>query len=266
MRHEAIDGVVVHSADKGDNNRYLSILTAKKGRITLLSKGSHSLKGEQRAISQMFTYANFEYYNRGEIDILKGGSPLQSFYGLSADMDRINLATYLCEVVCELTDEGIEAEEMLRMVLNSFYVISNQLYSHELIKGAFEFRAAVLSGYEPMLNACGRCGAANEGDTIYLDVMNGSVVCADCLRRGNHQLRTTGEDDLTRSDLLCRLSPAALAALQYVAKAPLARLFSFELKDEEDQRLFAAAAETYLLSHVGHGFRSLDFYREMKGS
>ena len=264
MKHEAIDGVVVHSIDKGDNNRYLSVLTAQKGRITILSKGSHSLRGEQRAVSQMFTYANFEYYRRGEIDILKGGSPIESFYGLSNDIDRINLATYLCEVVCELTDEGVEANDMLRMVLNTFFAISNQRYPNTLIKSAFEWRAAVLSGYEPMLGGCAKCGADMGEQTFYLDVMNGGIVCADCIRK-NANL-PIAEDEARNANLLCPLSPAVLAAMRYVASAPLARLFSFELSDGEDLRLFANAAETYLLSHVGHGFRTLDFYHEITGS
>ena len=264
MRHETIDGVVVHSMDRGDNNRYLSVLTAQRGRITLLAKGSHSLRGEQRAVSQLFTYANFEYYMRGEVAILKGGSPIESFYGLSEDIDRINLATYLCELVCELTDEGVEAADMLRMLLNSFYALATDLYGHELIKGAFEWRAAALSGYEPMLGNCQRCGCAPKDDTVYLDVMNGAVVCSDCIRRSRNL--PTPEDDASHADVLCQLSQASLAALRYTAAAPLSRLFSFELTDGEDQRLFSVAAETYLLSHVGHGFRSLDFYREMKGS
>ena len=62
MRHEAVDGVVVRVRDMGDHDRYLSILTAERGRITLLSKGSRSMRGPQMAVSQMFGYSNFEYY------------------------------------------------------------------------------------------------------------------------------------------------------------------------------------------------------------
>ena len=153
---------------------------------------------------------------------------------------------------------------MLRMVLNSFFAISNQRYPNALIKGAFEWRAAVMSGYEPMLCGCSVCGAETGDNALYLDVMNGGVVCADCLRKKSNL--PINEDEARNANLLCPLSPAALAALRYVATAPLARLFSFELSDGEDLRLFANAAETYLLSHVGHGFRTLDFYHEITGS
>ena len=82
MQHESIDGVVVRVRDTGDHDRYLSILTAEKGRISMLAKGSRSLKGGQTAVSQLYTYGNFEYYKRGDFNILKGGSPIQSFKSL----------------------------------------------------------------------------------------------------------------------------------------------------------------------------------------
>ena len=73
MNHETINGVVVRVRDTGDHDRYLSILTAEKGRISMLAKGSRSLKGGQTAVSQLYTYGNFEYYKRGDFNILKGG-------------------------------------------------------------------------------------------------------------------------------------------------------------------------------------------------
>ena len=95
--------------------------------------------------------------------------------------------------------------------------------------------------------------------------MNGGILCAECLRKRSPISAQVNEyEELREADILCPLSKAALAALQYCASAPLERLFSFELSDSEDLRLFLAATETYLLSHIGHGFRTLDFYRSMK--
>ena len=81
--HESVDGVVVRVRDVGESDRYLSVLTAEKGRISILSKGSHALRGPQISVSQLFTYGNFEYYRKGTTYILKGGSAIQPFYGLT---------------------------------------------------------------------------------------------------------------------------------------------------------------------------------------
>lgn len=263
--HEALDGVVVRVRDMGDHDRYLSLLTAERGRITLLSKGAHSMKGPQREVSQLYTYGNFEFYRRGDFYILKGGSVIQPFYSLSADMDRINLASYLCELSCELTDEGEEAGEMLRLLLNSLYAIGNDLYPQEIIKAAFEIRAAVLSGYEPDLFGCCHCHKTT-GDPFYLDVMNGALLCPECLGKRTKEKNGAYADELREADVLSVLSPAALSAFRYCRKSPVNRLFSFELSEAEDLRFFTRAAETYLLSHLGHGFESLNFYHRMRES
>ncbi len=262
--HEAIDGVVVRVRDAGDRDRYLSVLTAERGRITMLSKGSHSLRGSQTAVSQLYTYGNFEFYRRGDFNILKGGSVSRSFYRLSKDIDRLNLASYLCEVTCELTDEGEPAGEMLRLLLNSLHCIEDEIYPQELVKGAFEMRAAALSGYEPDLSGCADCGR-REAEHWYLDVMNGALLCSDCLKKRGSAAKHTGVyDDLREAEVLCPVSAAVRAALEYCVHGPLSRLFSFELKDGEDLRVLAKTAQTYLLSHIGRGFDSLDFYNTMR--
>lgn len=264
MQHEVIDGVVVRVRDMGDHDRYLSVLTAEKGRITLLSKGSRSMRGPQVAVSQLYTYGNFEYYKRGTFYILKGGSAIEPFYALSFDIDRINLASYLCEVTCELTDEGEPAEEMLRLLLNSLYAISKDLYPQEIIKAAFEMRAAAISGYEPDLTCCASCQRASV-EQGFLDVMNGALLCEDCTRKRGREAKNVGVyDDVREATVICPISNAVREALRYCIQAPLSRLFSFELTEEDDRYALCKAAETYLLSHLGRGFDSLEFYHAMR--
>ena len=264
MQHEAINGVVVRVKDMGDHDRYLSVLTAELGRITVLSKGSRSMRGGQMGVSQLYTYGNFEIYRRGTMYILKGGTAIQPFYSLCMDIDRLNLAAYLCDVTCELTDEGEAAGDMMRLLLNSLYAISRDLYPQALIKGAFELRAAALSGYAPEIDGCAFCGNQTP-EYYYLDVMNGAILCNECLthRKPAAQANTV-YDDLREADVLCGLSPSAYAAFDYALSAPVERLFSFELTDSADRDLFEKAAETYLLSHLGHGFETLNFYRSMQ--
>ena len=266
MRHESIDGVVVRVRDYGDHDRYLSVLTAEAGRITVLSKGGHSLKGPQTAISQLYTYANFEYYRKGEFNILKGGSAYQHFYALSMDIDRLNLAAYLCDLACELTDEGEPAPEMLRLLLNSLYAISKDLYEQEIIKGAFELRAMAMSGYAPDLGTCTACGR-DADEHFYLHIMNGALLCSECFaEKGKAVKRYTAEsyDDIRESETVAGLTPAVLAAMRYCLTAPLERLFAFGLEEASDLEDFARTAQTYVLSHLERGFDSLNFYHTMR--
>ena len=262
--HEAIDGIVVRVRDMGNCDRYLSLLTAERGRIPLLAKGSHSLHSTQAAVSQMYTYGNYEYYRKGSMNILKGGSVIQPFYSLSADIDRLNLAAYLCDLTVELTDEGEEAGDMLRLLLNSLHAVSRELRPQELVKGAFELRAAVLSGYAPDLSGCAGCGRA-ESELFCLDVMNGALICRECRAQRNAAVgRPSSDEELREAEIVGLMTPAVLAAFRYCAVAPLERLLSFDLHDRADREQFSRLCELYLLSHIGHGFDSLQFYHNMR--
>ena len=261
MQHEAADGVVIRVKDFGDHDRYLTILT-KSGRMTLLSKGAHSLKGAQRGVSQLYTYGNFEYYRKGAtLPILKGGSPIQPFYGLSTDLEKLHLAAYFCDLAYELSDEGEEAEELLRLLLNALYALSFDRYPADLVKAALEFRLSAISGYTPDVGACDLCHTA-DADYFYLDVMNGSLVCSSCLSKRNASKGS--DEDPTTANIICPISCSALMALRYLLTAPAERLFAFSLEAGREREEFCRAAETYLLSHLERGFDSLKFYHSLQ--
>ncbi len=262
MRHETVDGIVLRALDRNDHDRYLTVLTAERGRLTLLSKASGSLKSPQRAVSQPFTYANFEFYRRGDFNILTGGSPIAAFEEIPWDWARYNLASYLCELSLELCDEGEPAETLTRLLLNSFYAITKRNYPYSSVKAAFEWRAAVLSGYAPTLDGCAECGSG-AGEMVYLDVMNGALLCSACLQKhGKVQKMSGSYDEIREAEILLPLSLATLAALRYLASAPIERLFSFSLQEQEDGQQLTRTAELYLLSHLGRDFKTLEACRQ----
>ena len=215
-------------------------------------------------VSQLYTYGNFEYYRRGDFRILKGGTPIEAFYSLSRDIDCLNLAAYLCELAVELTDEGEPAQEMLRLTLNSLHAAGRGLYPLEQIKGAFELRAAVLSGYAPDLSGCSVCGKSGNGP-FYLDVMNGALICPECLAGSGKGVPAGAyAEELREAEIRAFLPEPVLAAMRYCVSAPINRLFSFSLTDGDDLALFSRRAETYLLSHLGRGFDTLNFYHSLR--
>ena len=73
---------------------------------------------------------------------------------------------------------------MLRMLLNSLYMLEQRTKPAALIKGVFEMRTAALSGFCPSLECCALCGKETPAGA-YLDVMNGRLLCDACKARLN---------------------------------------------------------------------------------
>ena len=261
----ATNGLITRIYDVGASDKMLNIITEDRGRIGVMVKGGRSPQSKMRSVSQLFTYANFEISQKGNLYWLRGGEVINPFYSLSLDITRVALASYLCDIGNELTDEGGEDDGILRLLLNSLYLLDKGNKDHRIIKSVFEFRAAVLSGYCPELSYCVYC-KEQFADFTYLDVMGGRLICTECLsKKGNKVENISNEFEyVPETSVLCGLSPSALAALRYIASAQDSRIFSFDVKDEEELNELSKATETYILNHLERGFESLEFYKSVK--
>lgn len=258
-----VDGLVLRETEIGESDKLLTVLTAKEGTVLMMAKGARSMKSKLVPLCRLFTYANFEYYEKNGRRWLAGGSINDNFYGLNSDMEGFALAAYVLQVANEITGEGVEAEDVLRMTLNTLYAIENQLKPLEQIKATYELFAMVISGMSPDLSGCSVCGEAFPAHG-WLDVMNGLVVCDECQRKRQAGLPLPEEDALRTRNILCPLDSSALAAMRYVENAPLSRAFAFGLSDGESMRLFGSATETFLLHHLERDFEALRFYHSIK--
>ena len=266
-----VNGLVTRSYPSGEHDRVVHILTETHGRLSVMVKGVSSKKNSGAAsCTQLFTYGNYEIYRgrSGDLCWFRSGSVLASFYRLSEDLSRMALAAYLCDIASEQSaeDEGdVETAELLRMLLNSLYVLDRGGYSPALVKGVFELRAACLLGYRPDLTGCSLCGEEYP-EQAYLDVMNGSLICADCQTKHNRLSERQAElleQDLRERRVICPLSASVLAAMRYAVTAPERKIFSFSLKDTEEETCFERTAETYLLNQLERDFDTLRFYRSV---
>ncbi len=259
---KAVDGLILREIPTGESDKLLTVLTAE-GRFLMTAKGARSSRSKVTSLCTIFTYGNFEYYEKNGRRWLSSGSVLENFLGMNSELEGIALASYLSQVAHEITEENIDCSEVLRMTLNSLHLIKKQTKPYWQIKAVFEVFAVVQSGYVPDLSGCASCGAQAH-ESLWLDVMNGALVCGDCLRKRAGNLALPEFDEEGVRNILLPLDASALACLRYVIEAPMARAFSFSLTSEESCAYFCRATESYLLHHLERGFDSLDFYHQVK--
>lgn len=265
-----VDGLVLRRDPYQENDSICSILTAERGRITVLAKGARSMKSALRSAIEPYTYGNFEIaYRKDGPGWLRGASAANSFTGLRTSLLPLSLAAYLADLATVLSDEGAEAGELLQLCLNTLYLLSERVDpndENELIrvKAAFEVRVMAISGYKPKLSRCSVCGKAVEGD-CYLDATNGELRCGGCVH-GSGTGRYSAPDSVALAGAvsLLPLSTYALNAMRYVTTALPKRVYAFPRAEEESLRSFSAAAEAYAEYHLERSFDSLRFFHAMR--
>ena len=260
---DVCDGLVIREMPYGENDRLITVLTAEHGQILFTAKGARSPRSKTMPLCRLFVYANFEYYEKNGRRWLSGGSVNEGFYGISDDIQGFSLASYIVQLAAEISGEGVPAEDVLRMTLNTLYAIEKKLKSYDQIKSVYEIFAASESGVTPSLDACHRCGVV-EADGWWLDVMNGSIFCEKCFSEKSAGAPIPEFDRLMTHNIFVPLDRTSLAAWRYVGACEAKKVLSFDIKDAESLRLLSAATEKYVINHLERGFDTLDFYHAVK--
>ncbi len=258
------DGLVIRVSDYGENDKLLTVLTAEHGKILVTAKGARSVRSKMLPMSHLFVYANLEYYEKNGRKWLSGGSVNDSFYAINSDIESFALASYIVQLAAEITGEGVGAEDVLRMTLNTLYAIEHKLKPNAIIKSAYEIFAAEVSGFSPDVMLCAECGCEQSDSDWWLDVMNGRILCGACLAEKSRGPELTPTDALMTRNILLPLDASSLAAWRFVMSAPPKRIFSFNISDGESLERFARSTEEYIKNHLERSFEALDFYHAVK--
>jgi len=254
---EEVRGLVIRTVDIKETDRLVVIFTEEHGAITALARGARSLKSRKLAATMQFCYGKYVLYKQGDKLWIKEAELIENFFDIRQSIEGLALANYICEVLSDVTVEEAE-EDLLRLSLNSLYAISKRLHSIEKIKAVFEIRAVSILGFMPNVLACYEC-ESKEGD-FFFDIMGGVIECRACHEKKS--ISHIEHADPHETHILCILSEGAKIALGYAIYAPIERAFSFKISDE-DMRLFSRATEEYILNQMGHGYKSLDFYKSL---
>ena len=238
------DGLVVRQVNYKDNDQILTVLTKEHGLMTLKARGVRSRSSRLKGACQLLAYSEFTVFENRGFHTIDEANAIQMFPELRTDIELLSLASYFAQVAEVLSQEDMPNPELLSLTLNALYALCRRLCTPELVKAAFELRAACLGGYTPELSGCAVCG---DPEPDRFDVRGGILCCASC---------SAGEG------LRLPVRPGSLAAMRYLVSCDAKRLFSFRLEGRAVKEL-CDLAETYLQTQLERGFYTLDFYKSL---
>ena len=246
--HKNTRALVLREVKYKDADKILTVLTEDEGKITVKARGAYRKSCRYGAATQCFTFSEMNlFFNSGRYS-LNEASIIEQFLPLREDFEAMALASYFAGVMESVSDEDKVTPEVLQLGLNSLFALSKKLYSHRHIKSAFELRLMCLSGFEPDVCGCTACGK-ERAERPMLSLSGGGVHCAAC-----------PPGVAGKSVSLCE---GSLLAMRHVVSAGAKNIFSFSISEDAELRL-SAACEEYMTEQLGHRFRALDYYNNIR--
>lgn len=250
MAHLVTRGLVLREVNYKEGDKILTVLAEGQGKRTVKAAGCRRKNSPLSACAQLLVFSDmtlFDYQDRWQ---LKECATVADFRSLRQDITKLSLGTYFAEVAECVSEEGVETPGLLPLVLNSLYALDTLNKPERLVKAAFELKVCCLEGYEPLVDACAVCGLPDPEGPM-LNLSEGVLHCAKC------------RSELGEEGISLPMDGPSLAALRHVVYGDPKKLFSFTLP-EKSLDVLAGVAESYLLTQLERGFRTLDFYKSLQ--
>lgn len=239
-------GLVIKEQTIGESDRLVTLLTADFGLVKAFVRRAKQLKSRLNSATTLFAYCDFSLYRSKDAFVVDDAVPIEVFFNLRQDIDRLTLAQYFAQLAYELSAEEQPQEELLRLTLNSLHLLCKGEKSITQIKAVFEFRALCLGGYMPSVLACDNCGTY-ETSLMYFDTLEGRIYCENCPKAG-----------------AVPVPKNVITAVRFICLTEPAKIFSFSLSDENIS-LLGSIAEKYTLSRIQRRLSALEFYKGLQG-
>lgn len=238
------DALIVRENNNiGESDRFVTALTRECGVVRASVRGARNLKSRSSSATQLLCHARLTLYKGREKYIVDDAEPLNVFFKVREQLDKLALAQYFCELATALAPQEEPAEEALRLLLNALHYLSEDARPLPLLKAVVELRLLCQAGYTPAVADCAGCHAEQGA---WFSPSQGVLLCDNC--RGTLAV--------------VPLSPTVLTAMRHIVYAPFERCFAFSLPEEEAAAL-SDVAERFLLAQLGRGFNTLDFYHSI---
>ncbi|MBN2852584.1 MAG: DNA repair protein RecO [Clostridia bacterium] len=175
MSNFQVKGIVIKCVDFNESDKIITVLTFEKGKITCIAKGVQKPNAKLAHIARVFYCGTFEMVNTNQRNVLIGATMLMDLSGISSDLKKFYFAAHYVEIASSVVMEEQPDEDVMKLLLNTLYVLAKDKMDIRLLTVVYEFRIAALNGLAPYMDCCVECGS--EKANMKFSVSEGGLVC-----------------------------------------------------------------------------------------
>ncbi len=241
-------GIVIDSANVGEYDKRLVLLTATLGKITAFVKGARRQNSPFLATANVFCFGTFFLGKGKDSYYINKVESIKFFDELRNDYLGACYGAYFLEYTNYFTSEGLEAKGIIHLLVMALKALSNKELDNELTRMIFEMKMFAYAGEYPEVNNCTYCGVPTSNAAFSFE--RDGIVCKKCY------------EEKGRGRSLVYLSPTAIYTMKFILSTNPQKLFSFRLKDDVKAEL-EHFVEDFKYKHIDKEFKSLRVLKEV---
>ena len=178
--------IVLRTWPFGESDKIVSFLTESHGKLTGIAKGAK--RSRKRFVNSLepFSLVNLRFQDRvhNSLVFVVAADLVFGFKDLLASLEKISFASYLVEITDGLIGEREENRLVFQHLKDGLAQIDEQPTSLTFLV-SFELKLLKLTGYQPLLDSCRRCGRERRygcETRWHFSPKDGGILCESCSR------------------------------------------------------------------------------------
>ena len=154
-------------------------------------------------------------YKGSETYHINSVEPIEVFYNLRIDLDKLKYAVHINKIIQDVTQENQNCYKILQLLLNTLYTISETDKNLDLVLSIFKLRLLCILGFTPKIMECTNCDEKEKLN--FFSIKDSGFKCEACSRQDKSSIF---------------MSESTKNAIKYTITAPAKKIYSFNIKDE----------------------------------
>lgn len=227
--------VVIRTADFGDADRMLTMLTKDYGLMSAKVKAAKKQTSKLFCSSNLFCCGEYEFYEKSGYYGVRGCDITHSFQKLSEDYDAYSAACFIADAAGKVAQEENPEPKLFALVVNALFALETKTTDADTAVCYFIQRLLYIEGLYPVVDVCVLCGRQN---VTHFSAEHGGALCPECAKAHGGEraggevlsaLKTMADvipkdmgKLLINKDTVSRLKALLIAYLEYMLQRPLA--------------------------------------------
>ena len=171
------EGVVLRSADIGEADRVVTVLTRGHGKIRVAVRGVRRIRSRFGGRLEPFMRDDLLIATGRTLDVVSQAVTIGAYAArICDDYDRYAAGSAILETVDRLvTIEGDPAPAQYRLLVAALAALAKGEHAPDAIALSYVLRAMTLAGWRPRLESCVACGRAD--GLGWLSLRSGGALC-----------------------------------------------------------------------------------------
>ena len=171
--------IVIKSTAFKEKDKLVSLFSLSGGLIKAKLTGVLKPNAKLKFLTQPFCFAEVELVKKGDFFTVKSAYPLESFYGITCDLEKFKIGSAILEVLGTFSLSESSYPEVFISALKAFEFLEFGSENPKPILVKFMLDVFARAGYGFVFDKCSECGGKILTQA-YFDFDTGSVLCLAC--------------------------------------------------------------------------------------